>query len=118
VLPSGPHGLRVIVASAFARASVEPRVVAEIDGLALLMDAVCAGIGATIQPGAAIARVEDRPLAMVQVSDAGARRRNLLASLSDDELSPAALAARVVAADVARNLVRQGRWSGATLHES
>ena len=118
VLPSGPHGLRVIVASAFARARVAPRVVAEIDGLALLMDAVCAGIGATIQPGAAIARVRDRPLAMVQVSDAGARRRNLLASLSDDELSPAALAARVVVADVARSLVRQGRWPGATLHES
>ena len=37
------------------------------------------------------------------ISDAHAGRRNLLASLSDDELSPAALAARVVLADVARD---------------
>jgi LysR family tcuABC transcriptional regulator len=45
-------------------------------------------------------------------------RRNLLASLSVDELSPAGLATRVVMRDVALELVRKGRWLGATLHES
>ncbi len=53
-----------------------------------------------------------------QIADAHVGRRNLLASLSDDELSPAALAARVVLADVARTLVREGHWAGATLHEN
>ena len=48
-------------------------------------------------------------------SDPLARRRNVLCSLSDDELSPAALATRVVLADCARELVRSGRWVGATL---
>ncbi len=42
--------------AAFARARIAPRIVAEVDGLALLMDAVRAGHGATIQPGAATAR--------------------------------------------------------------
>ena len=50
-----------------------------------------------------------------KIADAHARRSNLLVSLSDDELSPAALAARVVLADVAGELVRQGRWIGARL---
>lgn len=118
ILPSGPHGLRALVDSAFARARSTPRVVAEIDGLSLLMDAVSAGLGATIQPGAATLRLRRDEVALVRLSNPQAVRPNLLVSLSDDELSPAALAARVVLADVARGLVREGRWTGATLHES
>jgi LysR family tcuABC transcriptional regulator len=49
------------------------------------------------------------------LTDDAATRPNLLVSLSDDELSPAALAARVVLADVARTLVKEERWPGATL---
>jgi LysR family tcuABC transcriptional regulator len=115
ILPSAAHGLRATLAAAFARVRVAPNVVAEIDGLALLMDAVRAGHGATIQPGAATARVAHEALTRIPIVDAQVGRRNLLASLPDDELSPAALAARVVAADVARQLVREGRWAGARL---
>jgi LysR family tcuABC transcriptional regulator len=118
IMPSASHGLRATLEAAFARARVAPRVVAEIDGLAMLMDAVRAGQGATIQPGAATARLADERLVQVRIADAQVGRRNLLASLSDDELAPAALAARVVLADVARRLVREGRWAGATLHEN
>ena len=116
VLPTGSHGLRAVVNAAFAQARCEPQVVLEVDGLAVLMDAVRAGIGATVQPAAAAARVPDEALTMVRIADRGVRRRNLLASLSDDELSPAALAARVTLRDVATALVEQGRWPGATLH--
>ncbi|SFN21919.1 LysR substrate-binding domain-containing protein [Variovorax sp. OV329] len=118
ILPSASHGLRSTLEAAFARVRVTPRVVAEIDGLALLMDAVRAGHGATIQPGAATARMAAQPLVQVRIADAQVGRRNLLASLSDDELSPAALAARVVLAEVARQLVREQHWAGATLHEN
>ncbi|MBE0592872.1 MAG: LysR family transcriptional regulator, partial [Gemmatimonadales bacterium] len=41
-----------------------------------------------------------------------------LASLSDDELSPAALAARVVITGLARRLVDEGQWLGASIHGS
>ncbi|MFM2052728.1 MAG: hypothetical protein RL456_765 [Pseudomonadota bacterium] len=115
ILPSGPHGLRALLNQSFQRAGLVPQVVAEIDGLALLMDAVCAGLGATIQPGAAAARLPQAGLRLVPLADDQARRPNLLVSLSDDELSPAALATRVVMADVARTLVREGRWIGARL---
>jgi LysR family tcuABC transcriptional regulator len=43
------------------------------------------------------------------------RRVNLLCSLADDELSPAALATRAVLAECVRELVEQGRWIGARL---
>jgi LysR family transcriptional regulator, regulatory protein for tcuABC len=118
ILPSGTHGLRALIDAAFARVRVAPLVISEIDGLALLMDAVRAGRGATIQPGAATARLSDGKLTQSVISDAHAGRDNLLASLSDDELSPAALAARVVLAGVARTLVGEGRWAGATLHKN
>jgi LysR family tcuABC transcriptional regulator len=118
IMPSATHGLRSTLTAAFARARVVPRVVAEIDGLGLLMDAVRAGHGATIQPGAATARGPVEGLVQVRIADAQVGRRNVLASLSDDELSPAALATRVVMVDLARSLVREGRWAGATLHEN
>lgn len=117
ILPTGPHGLRATLDAAFARAGVQPHVVAEIDSLAMLMDAVREGLGATVQPGAAVARLADARLVLREVADAPATRSNLLVSLSDDELSPAGLAARVVIADVARQLVREGHWPGARLHE-
>ena len=118
VLPSGTHGLRAIVDAAFARERCEPHVVFEIDGLAVLMDAVRAGRAATIQPGAATVRLPADEMARIELAERSARRRNLLASLSDDELSPAALAARVVLRSVVAQLVGQQRWPGATLHEA
>ncbi|MFS2050277.1 LysR substrate-binding domain-containing protein [Variovorax sp. Varisp41] len=118
ILPSGSHGLRATLMAAFLRARVQPNIVAEVDGLALLMDAVRAGYGATVQPGAATARHDRDDLELTQIADAHVGRRNLLVSLSDDELSPAALATRVVVADTARSLVRDGRWTGASLLEN
>ena len=115
ILPSEPHGLRSTLDAAFAAARVQAHVVAEIDSLGVLMDAVRAGLGATIQPGAATTRLSGTEVVAIPVADPAARRENLLASLSDDELSPAALAARVVVADVARTLAGSGRWPGATL---
>jgi LysR family tcuABC transcriptional regulator len=117
ILPSGPHGLRSTLDAAFARARLAPNLVAEIDSLAMLMDAVDAGLGCTVQPWAALGRFADaqQRFCLSEIGDAKARRLNSLCSLSDDELSPAALAARVVLADCARTLVAQGRWVGATL---
>ncbi|MDB5759240.1 MAG: TcuR: regulates tcuABC s used in utilization of tricarballylate, partial [Burkholderia sp.] len=53
ILPSNQHGLRALLNAAASRGRYALNVVAEIDGLAMLMDAVRAGYGATIQPGAA-----------------------------------------------------------------
>lgn len=117
ILNSGAHGLRSTLDAAFARARFKPVVAAEIDSLALLMDAVDAGLGCTIQPWAALGRFADAQerFQLSEIADAQVRRLNSLCSLSDDELSPAGLAARVVLAGCARELVQAGRWGGARL---
>jgi LysR family transcriptional regulator, regulatory protein for tcuABC len=122
ILPSGPHGLRSTIDAAFARAKFKPTVATEIDSLAMLMDAVDAGLGCTVQPWAAVGRYADAPerFRLSEITDAQARRLNSLCSLSDDELSPAALAVRVALSACATDLVRAGRWAGARLthHDS
>jgi LysR family tcuABC transcriptional regulator len=108
ILPSGPHGLR---------STLTPQVVLEIDSLAMLMEAVDAGLGTTLQPWSAVARFADAAerFYMARISDAQVQRVNLLCGLSDDELSPAALAARVVMSDCVKHLVQSGQWTGAQL---
>lgn len=118
VLPSARHNLRGVVDAAFAKARCTPRVVAEVDGLALLMDVVAAGLAATLQPGAAAVRADHGRLNCLPLQDAAAQRPNHLVSLSDDELAPAALATRVVVREVARQLVSDGHWPGTHFHES
>ena len=117
ILPTGGHGLRATIDAAALRARVGLQPVAEIDSLAMLMAAVDAGFGATVQPGAAVGRYPDAAerFHLAPLADPQAHRRNAICSLSDDELSPAALAVRVVLADVARGLVGAGQWPGATL---
>jgi LysR family tcuABC transcriptional regulator len=56
-------------------------------------------------------------LLMAPIADSHLIRPNVLVSLSDNELSPAALAARLVLSDVTCKVARDGRWPGATLHE-
>jgi LysR family tcuABC transcriptional regulator len=117
ILPTGDHGLRATVDAAALRAGVALEPVAEIDSLAMLMAAVDAGFGATVQPGAAVGRYPDAAerFHLAPLADPQAHRRNVVCSLSDDELSPASLAVRLVLADVARGLVATGQWPGATL---
>lgn len=117
ILPTGAHGLRSTLDAAFARVGVKPNLVAEVDSLTMLMDAVCAGLGCTVQPWAALVRVSGaaQRLQWAEIADAQVCRSNALCSLSDDELSPAALATRVVLAGCARALVCSGAWEGARL---
>ena len=119
ILPTGAHGLRSTLDAAFAQADIHPSLVTEVDSLTMLMDAVCAGLGCTVQPWAALVRVTDaaQRLQWAEITDAGVCRSNALCSLSDDELSPAALATRVVLADCARALVGSGAWQGTRLIE-
>ena len=117
ILPTGAHGLRSTLDAAFAQVGIKPKLVAEVDSLSMLMDAVCAGLGSTVQPWAAMGRVHHAAqcLQWAEITDPQVHRSNALCSLSDDELSPAALATRVVLADCARELVRSGTWEGTQL---
>ena len=109
--------MRNALQAAFTLAGLEPLITAEIDSLTTLMVAVDAGLRATIQPWAATRRIADAAFRfkLSEIADAGAVRRSLLCSLSNDELSPAALAVRVALAACVRNLVKKRAWIGARL---
>ena len=117
ILPSGSHGLRSSVMASFTSAGFQSQMAMEIDSLPLLMEAVDAGMGATVQPWSAVGMYRDAEARFQwsQIADDSVRRKAALCSLSDDELSPAALAARVVLVDCARRLVESGQWLGASL---
>ena len=117
ILPSGSHGLRSSVMASFSSAGFQSQMAMEIDSLTLLMEAVDAGMGATVQPWSAVGmyRDADERFQWSQMADDAVRRKAALCALSEDELSPAALAARVVLMDCVRQLVHSGDWVGATL---
>ncbi|ARP81867.1 LysR family transcriptional regulator [Bordetella genomosp. 8] len=119
ILPTESHGLRNKIDAAFQRAGVKPMVVAEIDSLAMLMESVDAGLGATIQPSAAVRRYPDAAerFALSEIDDLQNRHVNVLCSLADDELSPAALCTRLVLTHCVRTLVQEQRWPDACLSD-
>lgn len=116
IMPSQGHGLRGRLDAVCQEHALNVEIVAEIDGLALLMRAVRDGLGATLQPGAAISHLDNDALRVNGVHNPVLSRPNFLVSLSDDELTPAGLAARVVLTKVMRQLVDAGEWPGATLY--
>lgn len=114
VLPTHRHGLRRVIDAAFGSLNQNANIVAEVDSLTVLMDMVAAGMAATLQPWSALARQPEAGgrLRWAEIADVGTARRNLLCSLSDDELSPAALATRGVLRQVVGQLIDDGRWKG------
>jgi len=117
ILPTGLHGLRSTLDTAFSQARFTPNLVLEVDSLSMVMAAVDAGLGSTVQPWASMGRYADaaQRFEWSRITDKDALRTNLLCSLSEDELSPAALAARVVLIDCVRQLLRGGAWAGTAL---
>ena len=117
ILPSCSHGLRNAIVTAARQSGVQLDIALEIDGLPLLMEAVKAGMGATVQPWSAVKLHPDAEahFQWSEICHTEVRRPATLCSLSDDELSPAALAARVVLLDCVRQLVGSGAWAGASL---
>ncbi len=116
-LPTGMHGLRKTLDAAFNQAGVAPRIAMEVDSLSMVMAAVDAGLAASIQPWTAVCRYSDATsrFRMTEITDRSALRMASLCSLSDDELSPAALAVRVTLSDMVRSLVNSSEWVGARL---
>lgn len=116
IMPSQGHGLRGRLEAIAQEHALHVDITAEIDGLSLLMRAVRDGLGATLQPGAAISHLDRDLLRVIAINNPVLSRPNFLVSLSDDELTPAGLAARVVLTRVMRQLVEAGDWPGATLY--
>ena len=117
ILPTGGHGLRNAIDHAFLVEKLKPKVVAEIDSLSLLMNAVASGLGLTIQPWGAALRMGQQidQLVIQRISKPLITRRSLLCSLSETELSPSALATVVILKECVETLASQNLWRGIKL---
>jgi LysR family tcuABC transcriptional regulator len=114
ILPTTTHGLRRRIAAELERRSLSAQVVAEIDSLALLMNCVYDGMGATIKPMAAILLEgqRGREWRALSISDARLSRRNYLYALAPERLSPAAAAVAAELKSTAQSLMDSGAWAG------
>jgi len=114
ILPTSTHGLRRRIAAELERRNLTAHVVAEIDSLALLMNCVYAGMGATIKPMAAVYLEGERgrQWRALSISDAHMSRRNYLYSLAPERLSAAAAAVAAELKATADDLMASGAWSG------
>lgn len=110
ILPGVTNGLRRMLNASFSDAGARPRVVAEIDSTVALGDAVHEGMGATLNAWSAIARAPEAASRYRLTEIAGIVRRNSLCCLSEEELSMAALGARLALIECMRELTASGRW--------
>lgn len=115
-------GHRRVVEALFAQAGVNFNVALELDSMSMIVEAVAAGLGVSVQPWSTLERMRDadQRFDLINIADAGAMRVNWLCSLSDSELTAAAAATRGTLKATAADLVESGRWKGARLavHDS
>jgi LysR family transcriptional regulator, regulatory protein for tcuABC len=113
-LPTMGHGLRRRIAAELERRNLTAKIVGEFDSLALLMTVVHDGMGATIQPMAAMHLEErrGRQWRALSISDARLVRRNYLYSLAPQRLSAAAAAVAAALKETASELMASGEWTG------
>ncbi|OTG71979.1 LysR family transcriptional regulator [Acinetobacter sp. ANC 4169] len=110
-LPSTNHGLRKLLEQQHHQLNVAY----EIDGLSLLMNAVANLDVATLQPGSAFMNLSRQHLNFLKITEPSIDRTNYLISLSEDELSPASLAAKTVIRSCINELIQQHAWPSAKL---
>ncbi|ASP19458.1 HTH-type transcriptional regulator CynR [Antarctobacter heliothermus] len=114
VLPTSDHGLRKRIEAEFESRALFPNVVAEIDSLSLVMNAVHDKIGGTIKPMGAIMQEgqRGRSFRCLRVSDASFHRSNYLYSLPPNALSSAASVVAHELRIVVEDLVASSEWTG------
>ncbi|MHA3053742.1 LysR family transcriptional regulator [Acinetobacter sp. ANC 4633] len=106
VLPRQRHSLRKLLDHSIGQLNI----VYEIDGLHLLMDSLIHLELASIRPGSACLQEYKHKLQLLKVIDPEIERINYLVSLAENELSPAALAAKSAIKACIKELIQNQNW--------
>ena len=111
VLPSRPHGLRLVVEAAAARASTTIQVKYEADSFRVLKDIVAAGLGHTILPLSAFYREPDKDrYAITRLVKPRISRQLVMALPASRADTKATSAVRDLVLDEIRQMVDSGEW--------
>lgn len=93
LLPSRIHTIRQVVETAFQQALLEPKVVGEVESALTLVNAVDAGLGATVLPWSAAQAILDvRSLPVRRIVDPTIQVKLSLVTSDNQPLSEPALA--------------------------
>ena len=118
VLPSREHGLRRIIDAACARQGIALNVIAEIDSLTSVKNAVAAGVGHTIlSPSSVVQEVAQGKLKAANIEEANMRRRVVCATRITRPTTQASVAVIGLATDLIRGMVGSGAWPGRWIGE-
>lgn len=111
ILPSHPHGLRVLVESLLGPQRIYPNVEYEIDSLSAVVNMVEQGIGYTILPYAAVsAKVEAGDLTATSIIEPRMTRHLVLATSTQRPVTNATRTLAKMVTLLVRDLVKDGVW--------
>jgi len=111
ILPTRVHGFRQTLDAALSQQKLRPNIIAEVDSVNVLMEAVAHGVAETIQPWSAVHRLADQ-VCYSEITDRELFRPNYLCSISTELMSPVASVARDVIRDEVRKLMAETGWTG------
>lgn len=111
VLPGAANGLRLLIERAFARAGIEPEVVADIDSLPTMLAIARQGGGVTIVSSDAFGRTADQHL-IHRLVEPEIVRAVALCVPNALPTSSASLAIQKVVEQLVAELVESGLWAG------
>lgn len=111
ILPSHPHGLRVLVETLLGRIKVIPEVECEIDSLSATLDLVERGVGYGILPYASVIKqVRAGSLVVMQIVEPRMSRQLVLATSTQLPTTNATRSLARTVKELVRDLVAEGTW--------
>lgn len=117
ILPSGSHGLRVLLETAVNDAGEKLNVHIQADSYRLMKELVESGLGYTALPHSAFAReAAARRVTFARIRKPSVVRQLFLAMRTGAEAPRAVLQIENLVRSEVANLVQQGRWSAAKLY--
>jgi LysR family nitrogen assimilation transcriptional regulator len=111
IIPSRPHGLRLVVDSILSDAAIEPNIVLEVDAMPSTLSLVERGMGYTLLSyGPARHLIEAGRMKSWSIVDPVLTRQLILATSSQRPTTTATRALAKMVRSQVRDLVQQGRW--------
>ncbi|MDE2516863.1 MAG: LysR family transcriptional regulator [Rhodospirillales bacterium] len=115
ILPALGNGLRAAAEAYFRTRSLRLELAHEVDGIALILQCISAGLGVSLLPRGCIAADMQGSDLDLRPMDAGCVRTIVLCRADAGPVRPAVLRAEAVLRNVVAELVAEGRWPGGIL---
>lgn len=117
MIPGSPNSIHRRLTAAFAMIGEAPLIIAEIDALTSIVEAVRSGLGSAVLPWAAMRHAGGAGLDVYRIENPIISRRMFLCRSSLSPITPAAERVREILLTETRQLVERGLWKAVRLLE-